>query len=217
MSRVGIAMLFDRAGGSLTEMIRDEIKTVELKTNFHKRLMHEVRKEWNAWDLTEEQKNDDCLELDSFYNGFMAPYFGCYRCEDTKQALQAIDMDNDDKVDWSEFEVYLKWALHEYPEINSKTELIDKAFRKGLIPAMRDEVVRVNTPLLERRLSSAMNERRLSRAITKRRLSKAKTANISGAISRANTPQTSEKVSMVSSLPSRVAFSLEEVKVYDIE
>ena len=140
MGRVGLAMLFDRAGGSLTEAIRDEIEKVELKRPHHQSLIEEVRKRWDAWDLKEEEQGDDCLEFDSFYDGFLGPYFGCYRCEDTKQALQAIDMDKDGKVDWGEFLVYLKWALHEYPEISSEGELIDVAFRKGLIPAMRDEL-----------------------------------------------------------------------------
>ena len=141
MSRVDLAMLFDRAGGSLTEAIRDEFEKVELKKPHHQSLIEEVRKRWDAWDLKEEEEGDDCWEFDSFYDGFLGPYFGCYRCEDTKQALQAIDIDKDGKVDWAEFLVYLTWALHEYPEISSEGELIDVAFRKGLIPAMRDELV----------------------------------------------------------------------------
>ena len=40
-----------------------------------------------------------------------------YRCADTRKALKALDMDSDGQVDWKEFEVYLKWALHQYPEI----------------------------------------------------------------------------------------------------
>ena len=203
MSRVGLAMLFDRAGGSLTETIREEIKNVELKTNTHKKLIREVREEWDEWDLTEEQKNDDCLEFDSFYNGFMAPYFGCYRCEDTRQGLQAIDMDSDGKVDWSEFLVYLKWALHQYPEINTKTELIDIAFRKGLVPAMRDEVVGANTQHPPGKAS------------------RTKTPHSSGIVSRASTQHTSDKVSTVStrstSVRDAVSLHMEEVKIYDIE
>ena len=81
----------------------------------------------------------------------MTPHFGCYRCEDTKQALQTIDMDDDGKVDWSEFLVYLKWALHEYPNIETEEELIDVAFRKGLIPAMRDEIVNLSIELDEQK------------------------------------------------------------------
>ena len=142
MSRVGLAMLFDRAGGHLTEAIRDEIAKVQVQKPCHQRLIEEVRKRWDEWDLREELQNDECLEFDSFYNGFMAPYFGCYRCEDTKQALQAIDMDDDGKVDWNEFLVYLMWALNEYPDIKTQEELIDIAFRKGLIPAMRDEMIK---------------------------------------------------------------------------
>ena len=75
MSRVGLANLFDRSGGSLTEAIRDEIEKVELKRPHHQVLIADVRKRWDAWDLRPEEC-DDCLYFDSFYNGFMAPYFG---------------------------------------------------------------------------------------------------------------------------------------------
>ena len=112
-------------------------------------------------------------------------------------------MDSDGKVDWSEFLVYLKWALHQYPEINSKTELIDIAFRKGLIPAMRDEVVGTSSQHSTGSVSWA------------------KTAHSSGRVSRATTHHTSDKVSIVSrsTTPAREAFSFHmgEVKIYDIE
>ena len=111
MSRVGLANLFDRAGGSLTKAIRDEIEKDKLKKPYHQLLIAKVRKRWDTWNLREDHQGGDCLEYDSFYNGFMAPYFGCYRCEETKQALQAIDMDNDGYIEWSGFLVYLKWAL----------------------------------------------------------------------------------------------------------
>ena len=85
-------------------------------------------------------QKDDMLEFDSFYNGFMAPYFSCYRCSETIDGLQCLDMDSDGQVDWSEFKLYLKWAMNEYPEeIRSSEDLLDVAFRKGLIPAMQDE------------------------------------------------------------------------------
>ena len=52
---------------------------------------------WDEWDLRDGTK-DDMLEFDAFYNGFMAPYFGCYRCDETRKALKAIDMDNNGVV-----------------------------------------------------------------------------------------------------------------------
>lgn len=142
MSHVGLALLFDRAGGSLTEQMSEAIATVNLKCKIHEKLLEEVRKDWDHWDNQEEIKGDECLEFYSFYNGFMAPYFGCYECEESKKGLQAIDMDNDGKVDWNEFCVYLKWALHEYPDIATKEELLTIAFQKGLIPAMQDEIIK---------------------------------------------------------------------------
>lgn len=86
---------------------------------------------------------DDYLDFNSFYNGFMAPYFGCYRCDETKGALKAIDMDNDGKVDWKEFAVYLKWAGNAFPETKTAEELLDIAFRKGLLPAMQDGLIEI--------------------------------------------------------------------------
>ena len=71
----------------------------------------------------------------------MAPYFGCYRCDETKRALKAIDMDEDGSVDWNEFALYLKWAAREYPDARDAEELLSIAFRKGLIPAMQDVVL----------------------------------------------------------------------------
>lgn len=142
MSYVGIAILFDRAGGKITEEMSDAIANVEMKLDTHRQLLEEVRTIWDEWDNTEEERGDDCLEFYSFYNGFMSPYFGCYECEMSRKGLQAIDMDADGKVDWKEFQVYLKWALHEYPDTATADELLGNAFVKGIIPSMSDEIVK---------------------------------------------------------------------------
>ncbi|WAR25886.1 hypothetical protein MAR_011590 [Mya arenaria] len=144
MSKVGLAILFDRSGGKVTPAMRDAIESDTLLTPHAQNLLAEIRARWDEWDLKEDEKDrgDNMLLFDSFYNAFMAPYFSCYRCNDTKKALQCLDMDSDGQVDWSEFLVYLKWALHQYPEVRSSIELIDVAFQKGLIPAMRDELLR---------------------------------------------------------------------------
>ena len=145
MSFFGLALLFDRAGGKLTAEMSEIIQQCDLATRTHKMLIDEVREIWDEWDASEELRKDDHLEFYSFYNGFMAPYFGCYECESSRKGLQAIDMDSDGKVDWSEFCVYLKWALHQYPKIATTEELLTTAFTKGIIPAMQDEIVKINT------------------------------------------------------------------------
>lgn len=149
MSSAGLAILFDRSGGKLTAKMRDILATVEVKSANTKRIIDEIRKQWDEFDLKEAtqggKSGDDMLQFDSFYNGFMAPYFSCYRCSETYQALQAIDMDHDGQVDWAEFLVYLKWALHEYPNTETAEEVLEIAFRKGLIPAMRDEYIKKQT------------------------------------------------------------------------
>ena len=142
MSKAGLAILFDRAGGSLTEQMRDEVAAVELRSSHAQNLIQEVREMWDTWDVRDKVQGDDMLEYDSFYNGFMAPYFSCYRCNDSKKAIQALDMDADGQIDWNEFLVYLKWAMRQYPNIEDSQELLDITFRKGLIPAMRDEMIK---------------------------------------------------------------------------
>ena len=141
MSAVGLALLFDRAGGSLTEQMSDAIAKEEPKRVHAQQLIAEVRAMWDEWDLRDGDR-DEKLEFDAFYNGFLAPYFGCYRCEETKRALKAIDMDEDGTVDWNEFALYLKWAARQYPETKTAEDLLSIAFRKGLIPAMQDECVK---------------------------------------------------------------------------
>jgi len=140
MSEVGMAVLFDRSGGKLTEKMQKVVAQVELKSAHAKNLLAEIREMWDEWDIRDGKK-DDMIEFDAFYNGFMAPYFGCYRCDETKKALKALDMDSDGVVDWNEFALYLKWAIRQYPQTQTSEELLSIAFRKGLVPAMRDEIV----------------------------------------------------------------------------
>lgn len=138
-SPVGIAILFDRSGGKLTGDMSDEIAKSKLKETHHKAIITEIRALWDEWDSQDRVQKDDRLQFDSFYHGFLAPYFGCYRCTDTKLALQTMDMDSDGFVDWNEFLVYIKWALNQYPDVQSADEVLSIAFQQGLIPAMRDE------------------------------------------------------------------------------
>ena len=139
MSKVGIALLFDRSGGKITSEMSDVIAASDVKKPHHQHLIDEVRRLWDFWDMQDKEKGDERLQFDSFYHGFMAPYFGCYRCHSTKLGLRALDMDQDGYVDWNEFMVYVKWALNEYPETPDADELLSIVFQKGLIPAMRDE------------------------------------------------------------------------------
>ena len=141
MSAVGLALLFDRSGGKLTKKMSEVIAQEEPKKAHAQDLIAEIRTMWDEWDLRDGQR-DDKLDFGAFYNGFLAPYFGCYRCDETKRALKAIDMDEDGTVDWEEFALYLKWAIRQYPETQTAEQLLSIAFRKGLIPAMQDEVLK---------------------------------------------------------------------------
>ena len=95
---------------------------MQLKSNSIRELITELRARWDEWDLLRDLRERDEMS-EFFYNDFMAPYFGCYRCDTTRKALKAIDMDNDGHVDWNEFLVYLKWAGNAYPNIETAQEL----------------------------------------------------------------------------------------------
>merc|ERR1719193_2583371 len=134
-------MLYDRAGGKLTENMMDVILAQKNLTPKQDHIMNEVRKIWDHYDMRDDKK-DDYLDFFAFYDGFMSPHFGCYKCQDARHALSCIDMDADGKVDWNEFQVYVKWVLREYPEISTPEEAISEAFNKGIKPAMHDEILR---------------------------------------------------------------------------
>ena len=138
-SEVGIAMLFDQSGGKLTPAMAEAIEKSQENDLHIKKLIAEIKEQWEVWD-GRDQVIDDQLTFDHFYIGFMAPYFGCYRCSDSQLGLKALDMDNDGMIDWFEFKFYLLWAGRQYPDVETSQELLDKAFRFGLIPAMKDEI-----------------------------------------------------------------------------
>ena len=141
-SKVGLALLFDQAGGKMTPEMAAVVDS-DMKTSQHiDKLIAEIKEEWDEWD-GKDGEIDDQVTFDHFYNGFMAPYFGCYRCEDSQKGLKCLDMDSDGMVDWNEFKFYLKWAGREYHDVKNKKELLDMTFRKGLIPAMKDEIVKL--------------------------------------------------------------------------
>merc|ERR1712055_518001 len=56
MSLVGLALLFDRAGGSLTVAMRDAIANMEQNRPHAVHLMEEVRAMWDEWDLKDRVK-----------------------------------------------------------------------------------------------------------------------------------------------------------------
>jgi len=137
-SVVGLAMLFDQAGGNMTEDMATKVAEGTRNSKYIESLIEEIKKEWDQWDNSDGRR-DNKLSFNDFYNGFMAPYFGCYRCEDSQLGLKTLDLDDDGGVDWSEFKYFLVWAGREYPRVESAQELLDIAFRDGLIPAMKDE------------------------------------------------------------------------------
>jgi hypothetical protein len=142
-SDAGIAVLFDRCGGRLTGRVAEVVSQMKYLLPHHDNLIAEIRKEWDRWDNQEKgkDKGDGQLRFDSFYHGFMSPYFGCYKCSRTRNGLKCLDMNSDGYVGWDEFLVYLKWALRQYPKTEDPEVLLSIVFEKGILPAMRDESV----------------------------------------------------------------------------
>jgi len=137
-SAAGLAMLFDQSGGVLTVDMAKKVAAAMKNSKYIEELIAEIKTGWDRWD-NGDGRRDNTLTFQDFYNGFMAPYFGCYRCEDSQQGLRALDLDKDGGIDWFEFKHYLVWAGREYPNVKDAQELLDIAFRYGLIPAMKDE------------------------------------------------------------------------------
>ena len=138
-SQSGLAMLFDQAGGKITPKIAQTIVSANQNKLNIDRLIAEVKERWDFYD-SKDGDEDDSVEFHHFYEGFMAPYFGCYRCEDSQAGLKALDMDLDGNISWEEFKYFLIWAGRQYPDVQNVTQLLDKTFRNGLIPAMMDEL-----------------------------------------------------------------------------
>lgn len=140
-SPVGLATLFDKAGGKKTPAMLRALVEWDIKSLHIQQLIDEIKGHWKLWDRT-DGKMDGNITFDNFYNAFMKEYFGCYRCPQTKKALQAINVVKDENISWDEFEIFLKWAGKEYPETKNAEDLLDVAFLQGIVPAMQDEVIK---------------------------------------------------------------------------
>ena len=137
-SEVGLAILFNQAGGKVTPVIAEKVER-GLKNEKHvEKLMEEIKVKWDIWD-SRDSVVDDKLTFENFYFGFMSHFISCSRSVEIDIGLRALDMDSDGMIDWSEFKFYLVWAGRQYPNVQTSQELLDKAFRFGLIPAMKDE------------------------------------------------------------------------------
>ena len=148
MSPVGSALLFNRCGGHLNVTMRDVIDNWKVNTSHWKELRSQLRGIWNELDGSKEsnQQGDDAVEFETFFNRFLQPYYPNIRCKGVREAFKALDMDKNGKVEWSEWMVYVKWAIYEYPEIIDLDELLSVAFKKGLFMAMQDEIL---TPMID--------------------------------------------------------------------
>jgi len=145
-SRVGLAILFYQSGGTLTEEMAEVVNKHTESTIYIDGLIDEVKALWDKYDHHQTGR----LSFRDFYDGFMGRYFGCYICEDSQHALKAIDMDGDDGVEWWEFRVWLLWAGREYPMMKNVEEMLDLVFTRGVMPAMMDHVVEVNSKNVEK-------------------------------------------------------------------
>jgi len=140
MSRAGMALLYKASGGTPTQSMLACIAQQEANSAHGELLIRQAREKWDLFDCreSEEKQCDGCLEFDSFYNGFMAPYFGCYHCTDTHEAFHTLDMDKNGMADWEEFKLFLIYALEEHPDrIVELEDLLNIAFLKGILPLMK--------------------------------------------------------------------------------
>ena len=141
-SKSGLAMLFDQSGGHVTAKMSEIINETTKNQPHIDHLIKEIKELWDLYDA-KDGASDDTLTFENFYNGFMAPYFGCYRCEDSQAGLKVMDLDYDGTIEWTEFKYFLIWAGRQYPDVMNIKELLDKTFRNGIIPAMLDELSKV--------------------------------------------------------------------------
>ena len=73
-SKVGLALLFDQAGGKMTPDMVEAVES-DMKTSAYvDTLIEEIKAEWDEWDGSYGER-DNKLSFNHFYNGFMAPYF----------------------------------------------------------------------------------------------------------------------------------------------
>ena len=145
-SKAGLAILFDNCGGHMTPQMAESVIEATKNEPYIDNLISEIKENWDVLDISDGEK-DDQLSYQLFHEKYLGRYIGCYTCEDSQRALSDLDMDNDGMIDWFEFKTYLVWAGREYPTVGNSEELMDKAFRNGLMPCMVQNIVKMKAEL----------------------------------------------------------------------
>merc|ERR1711920_564080 len=106
------------SGGDMFPKMLDEVGRAEQRDPQLQQLLRDIRAMWDEWDAS-DGANDGYLKFHAFYHGFMAPYFGCYSCDQARHALKFLDEDGSGQVSWEEFAIYLKQAVNEHPDVTT--------------------------------------------------------------------------------------------------
>ena len=138
-SAYGIAVLFARSGGKINAEMKGIIAALEVTDRRHAAIITEVQHLWDQWDAFENSKTIEALASNSFSNVLSAEHCQCCRHQDTQVAGKVLAMIRDSDMDWTEFLIYIKWALHEYHDTVTAAEAMRIALEKGIIPSMQKE------------------------------------------------------------------------------
>lgn len=130
-SSTGIAMLYQRATGTITETMTEVILTEKAHCPHQQRLLDESKK---IFEELSDNPESNKVDFAGFYAGYAQAYFGCFTCDVTRSVLDVIDADDDGTIEWDEWRFWLLWALRQYPAITNIDELHEHVFRHGLLP-----------------------------------------------------------------------------------
>ena len=127
----GLAMLWSLAFGSTP---RSMMQVLDSEPNvLADKLLSQAEKVFK--DLAESDNKDPSLTFEAFYHAYLQPYFGCFTCERTRFALDALDLDDDGGVAWSEWRFWCQWALNNFAgDITTLDELHASILRSAILP-----------------------------------------------------------------------------------
>lgn len=137
-SPMGISLLWRNATGSFHPKMVEYENDLEME-KLQVRTEHFLQEAKDCYFNNMEEGRDH-MDYNHFYHAYLQQYFGCFACPTTRFVLDAIDLNEDGELPWTEWRFWCLWALRQYPnEIANLDDLHSVVLRNAILPLSLEE------------------------------------------------------------------------------
>ena len=159
-SPTGIALLYYSTTDSMTERMKEVVSKIAGKEERHKAQLKEAKECF----LDYAGEGEESMSYQSFYEAYLQPFFGCFTCPRTRFVLDAINLNDDQRLDWKEWNFWCTLALqHHAEEIFNLDDLHNFVLRNAILAQSLQSKNNTENKITEEKSLQAKNNTKIKK------------------------------------------------------